>query len=121
MDLNLQDTFIQFSSLTEDDLRIFNNKWTTNRPYEFPDNVHLQVTFEFDLTLYKVDRDVYSILDWVGDIGGLNEGLFFFFGLLLAIFQYNAMEQFLVEHLYLKRVEGGNLEPLDHKKNWLCR
>lgn len=44
--------------------------------------MHLQITFEFDLTLYRIDRDVYSILDWVGDVGGLNEGLF----LILKVF-----------------------------------
>ena len=56
------------------------------RPYEFPDNVHLQVSYEFDLTLYRVDRDVYSILDWVGDIGGLNEGLYLLFYVVLLFF-----------------------------------
>ena len=61
--------------MTEDDRRVFSNEHFLSRPYEFPDNVHMQITFEFDLTLYRVDRDVYSILDWVGDLGGLSEGL----------------------------------------------
>ena len=81
-DLDLQDTYFEFSALTEDEFQIFGNRFQLIRPYEFPDHVHLQITFEFDLTLYRIDRDVYSILDWVGDVGGLNEGLF----LILKVF-----------------------------------
>ena len=71
------------------------------RPYEFPDNVHLQISFEFDLTLYRVDRDVYSILDWIGDVGGLNEGIFVFFQFLLVFSQFFDMEHFLIERLFI--------------------
>ena len=60
-----------------------------SRPYEYFDSVHVQVTFEFDLTLYRVDRDVYSILDWIGDVGGLNEGLYLMFKVLLVFLQFN--------------------------------
>lgn len=67
----------------------------------------MQVTYEFDLTLYKIDRDVYSVLDWVGDVGGLNEGLFIFFKVILSLFQYRALEHFLIEHLYLKDAGPG--------------
>lgn len=101
-DLNLQDTYYQFSGLTEDEIRIFQNLHVNNRPYEFPDNVHLQVTFEFDLTLYRVDRDVYSLLDWVGDVGGLNEGLYIGFKIVLGLFQFMVLEHLLIEKLYLK-------------------
>ena len=40
-DLRLQDTYYQFSALTEDDRRIFNNRYEMIRPYEFVDNIHL--------------------------------------------------------------------------------
>ena len=70
------------------------------RPYEFKDRVHLQVSYEFDLTLHRIDRDVYSILDWIGDVGGLNEGLFLFFSVILAYFQYFDFENFLVDRLF---------------------
>ena len=64
--------------------------------------MHLQVTFEFDLTLYRVDRDVYSLLDWVGDVGGLNEGLYIGFKIVLGLFQFMVLEHLLIEKLYLK-------------------
>jgi len=64
-------------------MSIFSQSYQLSRPYEFVDNVHLQISFEFDLTLYRVDRDVYSILDWVGDVGGLTEGFYIFLQLIL--------------------------------------
>ena len=75
-------------------------KYYKMRPYEFPDSVHLQVSYEFDLTLHRIDRDVYSILDWIGDVGGLNEGLFLFFSVILAYFQFYDLENFLVDRLF---------------------
>lgn len=78
-------------------------KFSIKRPYEFKDRVHLQISFEFDLTLYRVDRDVYSILDWVGDVGGLNEGLFLFFQVILVFSQFYDFEHFLIERLFLLR------------------
>lgn len=77
------------------------NKYQLMRPYEFPDRVHFQISFEFDLTLYRVDRDVYSILDWIGDVGGLNEGLFLFFHIILIFSQFYDLEHFLIERLFI--------------------
>lgn len=63
----------------------------------------MQITFEFDLTLYRVDREVYSILDWVGDIGGLTEGLFVIFSMLLNFAQFNYFQHYMIEDLYKKK------------------
>ena len=70
----------------------------------------MQVTFEFDLTLYRVDRDVYSILDWVGDVGGLNEGLYLILSVILAISQFHEFEHLLVEQLFAKPIDRGSEE-----------
>ena len=96
-DLSLQDTYYQFSALTEQDLRTFKNVFQMTRPYEFKDRVHVQVTFEFDLNLHKVDRDVYSFLDWVGDVGGLNEGLYLGLKVVLIFLQFNDFEHYLIQ------------------------
>jgi len=80
--------------------RIFSNKYQMNRPYEFPDRVHVQISFEFDLNLYRVDRDVYSVLDWVGDMGGLNEGLYLGMKVILMFFQFYEFDHYLIERLY---------------------
>ena len=38
------------------------------RPYEFENNVHISITFEMDLNLKQIDRQVYNLLDLIGDI-----------------------------------------------------
>ena len=78
-------------------MRIFGNRFQFSRPYEFIDRVHMQVTWEFDLNLYRVDRDVYSILDWIGDVGGLSEGLVIGLGAILTLLNFKRFEHFLIE------------------------
>ena len=86
------------------------------------------MTFEFDLTLYRVDRDVYSILDWIGDVGGLNEGLYLMFKVMLIFLQYNDFQHYLIERLYKRPFEqdrdekndAGDLQPLTTQKtSWV--
>ena len=57
----------------------------------------MTVVWEFDLDLHRVDRDVYSILDWIGDIGGLNEGLMIICGILLGFLQFNMLDHYMIE------------------------
>ena len=52
--------------------------------------------------MYRIDRDVYSVLDWVGDVGGLFEGLYILFKVISGFFYFRALEHFLIERLYLK-------------------
>ena len=86
--------------------RIFSSKYVQSRPYEFPDRVHLQVTFELDLDLYRIDRDVYSLFDWIGDLGGLSEGLTIILAFILSLLHYRAFEHYMIEKLYSKKGVG---------------
>ena len=102
-DLRLQDSFYQFSELTEDERRIFNNRYQKSRPYEFPDNVHVQVTYEFNLDLHRIDRDVYSVLDWISDIGGLKDGLILVIIVVVSFLNFYKFDHYLIENLFVKR------------------
>ena len=83
------------------------------RPLEIGDPLlHLSVAFEFDLTLYRIDRDVYSILDFIGDLGGLAEGFYIMLQILLSFVTFNNFEHFLIEFLYGKYDTQGTLVPL---------
>ena len=72
--------------------------------------MHLQLTYEFDLDLYRIDRDVYSILDWIGDVGGLNEGLFIILSIILGFVNFYKFEHFMIEHLYYKKEGEREME-----------
>ena len=70
--LKLKDTrFFKTGLLNNYDYEIFGIHKHTVRPYEYPDNVHVAITYEFDLNLYRIDREAYNIFDWLGDIGGI--------------------------------------------------
>ena len=70
--------------------------------------MHLQITFEFDLNLYRIDRDVYSLFDWIGDLGGLLEGLSIIMAFILSLLHYRQFEHFMIEKLYSKRGGDGD-------------
>ena len=62
--------------------------------------MHVQVTFELDLNFVVIDRQVYSVLDWLGDIGGLVESLFFIGGIVLMVFNYTHFDFLINSHLF---------------------
>ena len=66
------------------------------RPYEFENNVHISITFEMDLNLKQIDRQVYNLLDLIGDIGGLGEGLFFMTYTLLSVIHFGALDNQII-------------------------
>ena len=59
--------------------------------------------------LITVDREVYSILDWLGDLGGLFEGLFLGCGLIMFIATYKAYDSYMVSQLFAIRSEASRL------------
>ncbi len=73
---------------------------TTKRPYEFDNRVHISITFERDLNLQAIDRQVYNLLDLIGDIGGLGEGLFFMTFTLLSVIHFGALDNQIIQELF---------------------
>ena len=52
--------------------------YKTHRAYDNDDSVHYMLRYEMDQSIIKIDRTIYSALDWLGDIGGFNEALVWF-------------------------------------------
>ena len=50
-----------------------------------------------------IDRQVYNFLDYIGDIGGLGEGLFFTSYALLAIINYGLLDNQIIQELFKVR------------------
>ena len=69
-------------------------------PYDFFDDIQMAITFEFDRTLYEMERTAYNVLDWIGDIGGLLEALLVFFAGFIALAQPKTFENFMVQKLF---------------------
>ena len=106
-DLQLQDKIWQWGTWTVQIVEnIFSVLQVGMRPYEFPNNVHVSVTFELNLNLRVIERQVYSVLDWLGDIGGLGEAAFFLGTMFLAIFHYGKFDSMMIRELFqVKKVQ----------------
>ena len=52
------------------------------------------------LDLRTYDREVYNFLDWLGDVGGLNDGLRGIFMLFLSVLTYKRYDSYMVSQLY---------------------
>ena len=74
------------------------------RPYEFYDNVHVGIVYEINLDRRRIQRSVYSLLDWIGDVGGLLEAMFVVFSVLIVIYQYKTFEIYMIHNLFKLRL-----------------
>ena len=110
IDLELQDSLYQFGLLTQEEHTIFTIEEEKVRPYEIMDDIWMSITFERDLDLHKIDREVYSLLDFCSDIGGLFEALRLLFYLIIGLTNFFSFENFMVSALYKKRVGSRRLE-----------
>ena len=86
--------------LTEEDRQIFDIKYVGDRPYEVEDTVHLCLSYEMNLDLLKYEREVYTVLDWFGNLGGLSEGLKIIFGLGVGILNYSYYNNYMIAKLF---------------------
>ena len=86
--------------ITQDFYEIFEIERTIERPYEYFDNVHLALNYEMNLNLFMHEREVYTTLDWFGNIGGLAQGLQLLFGALLSLLNYKYYNNYMVAKLF---------------------
>ena len=67
-----------------------------------------------DFDLYTVEREVYTLLDWLGDVGGLNEGLVMIGSLFMFFLAGNGLDFLLYSHMF--KIEGNIVIPKDMVK-----
>jgi hypothetical protein len=56
-----------------------------DRPYEFDDGMMHVMRYEMNKSTFYIERSIYGLLDWLGDLGGFNEGIGFVAIFLLMI------------------------------------
>ena len=104
---------MHWGGLGGDPERVFKIGEFTKRPFEFSNSVHISVTFEVDLDLQVIDRQVYNILDWIGDVGGLGEGCFFISYTILGIIHFGALDNMIISELFDKDGDLMNIPYVD--------
>ena len=60
----------------------------------------MDVTFERNMDLTVIARDGYTILDWISDIGGIQGIMISAVAIVVSIWNYNWLDNFLVSRLY---------------------
>ena len=69
-------------------------------PYEKPDNTWISVTVEMDLNRIDYSRSRYTVFDLLSDVGGLSGIFFSTFSIFMLAWNHNALENFMVAHLF---------------------
>ena len=99
--LFLQDGTINLDDLTElDDASIFSLESMPVLPYEKDYNAQADVTIEVNPNLRVVARDMYTFLDLLSDIGGMQGILISGMAYALAFWNFNQFDNFMVSRLF---------------------
>ena len=92
--------FFHVSGLQITDDFIFDVKTLEERPYEFDDRVHFSISFEMNLNLDTAEREVYHFLDWIGDLGGLLDGVNAICLVCVVFFTYKTYDNYMASKLF---------------------
>lgn len=95
--------FLQFGQSNSHDFYNFRNENVpqASQLKKFPDFYKFTgLVIDFDYDLQTTNRQTYSFLDWMGDLGGLFEALNYVFFWLLSPFTAYAFESRLISHLF---------------------
>lgn len=74
-------------------------------PYEKADNTWLSITIEMDLNRIEFSRSRYTFFDLLSDVGGLSGMFASIFAIFMAIWNFNALDDYFVEKLYNVRAK----------------
>jgi len=93
--------FVMLGDTTKEERQdLFIVKRKETMPYEFSDNVWLSITFEMSLDVVEYEREVYTFLMMLSDIGGLAGALVTLLSLFMALWNFKAFDNYLVSKLY---------------------
>ena len=76
--------------------------------FPYPDTTQLAITYELNRDLQIIRRKVYGLLDFLGDLGGLAGALRGLFTVIVIIFQYKVVLNYVSNHTFLIR-DGDEL------------
>ena len=99
--LYLQDLDIDLDDLTQiHDTRAFKMEALPLRSQEKDHSVQMEISIEMNLDQITIARSVYTTLDVLSDIGGIQEILMSGMGMLLGIWNYQNFDNYMASRLY---------------------
>ena len=102
-DITMLDEYMDLGGFSEESRTVFRSENIGFRPMEFDVFSHMGVVYEMDFDMRSYHRRVYTILDWLSDVGGLSGALFAAFGAICRILTFNGLHCFLIESLYKRK------------------
>ena len=82
----MNDYRISVGSIQVDQVNGFDKIVAPSRIMPYKNKMHNSITYEMSLSRVEYTRTVYSILDFLRDIGGLFSALGPFFGIIVTVF-----------------------------------
>ena len=96
---NLNDFHMSLGNLLEDSDNGFNSENSGFRIMPYDNLMQNSITFELSRTRIDFTRTIYSVFDFLGDIGGLHGALGSTFAGLVFILQYRGSYMFLMRDM----------------------
>ena len=87
-----------------------------NRDLPYKNRFQNAITYEVTLTLTRYFRRVYSILDFLSEIGGLFSTFTRLFLLIITGLNYFGSYQFVMRELFYDRAGSGGFDPFVKNK-----
>ena len=81
-----------------------------SRPYEKEEDFVIGLEFEMIFDLKTVRRDTYNFLDLISDVGGIGSIFVTFFYLILGIWNYNHLDNYLISKLYHYKSQNNDYD-----------
>ena len=112
-EIEFEDQLLNLFPVNEEVKEFFTVEDQGLRPQsEDHDTILFQVRYQMNPSQRSIKRSVYNILEWLGDIGGLNDALFFFSYLIMYLFQISPIKLSLLRQLYSMRPASSIEDPL---------
>ena len=104
--MNLQDNLITLDEFTEFQTSVFGVELSPSLPFTRDKRTLSRIIFELNPDMIEITRDVYTFLDLLSDIGGMQGMLIGLVAQFFVYWEYNQLENYMISKLY--GVKRGN-------------
>ena len=102
--ITMLDEYDDLGGFVKEHATVFRTENIGLRPMEFDKFSHMGVVYEMDFDMRSFDRRVYTVLDWLSDVGGLSRAISAGFGMIYGLLTFNSMQWFLVEKIFKRKL-----------------
>ena len=101
--ITMLDEYEDLGGFVKEHATVFRTENIGLRPMEFDKFSHMGVVYEMDFDMRSFDRRVYTVLDWLSDVGGLSRAISAGFGMVYGLLTLNSLQWFLIEKIFKRK------------------